>query len=98
MTTEVLVMPIEKEELPGLVFQKKEVLDSRQQQQKRKNDLYKAMVLGNNNKTKVKIIFETYNGHLMQVETTIWMASDTNVILKGGVTIPVNAIREVRFL
>lgn len=56
--------------------------------------LYLAMLLGNNFQNKVKIVFNTIDG-LREVMTTVWAATETYIILKSGVFIPVRAIADV---
>jgi hypothetical protein len=52
------------------------------------------LLLGNGEKQKVKMVFETTEGPLM-VETTIWEISDFHIELKGGIDVPIGCIREV---
>ena len=52
------------------------------------------MILGNGEKHKVKIIFESLQGPAM-VETTVWDTTDTHIELKGGIDIPICCIWEV---
>lgn len=85
---------IEKETIPHLQFKHHEVLEDRNAQKCREQDLYRAMLLGNGYKGKVKIIFESLTG-LNMVDTTIWATTDKNVVLKGGMLIPISAIIEV---
>lgn len=56
--------------------------------------LNKAMILGNNFKSKCKIYFNTQEG-INVVETTVWSVSENHVILKGDIFIPINAILSV---
>lgn len=85
---------IEKEELINFDFVQYEVLSSQYEIELRKVLLEEAMLLGNGEKHKVKIIFESANG-LYMVETTVWDTTDSHIELKGGVDIPINCIREV---
>ncbi len=97
MTKDQILIPIQKEELPGIVFSKTDVLIEDSDRKKRKHDLYEAMLLGNRYKRKVKIHFDTYNHRHLEIETTVWQATDQNVVFKGGVTIPIHSIKEVLF-
>lgn len=63
---------------------------------RRQKDLAKAMILGNSYKKKVRITFETTEGQKL-VETTVWATTEKNVLLKGGLFIPVSCIKEVAF-
>ena len=87
---------VEKEIIPQLDIKKEEVLPDERLRQERNQLLHKAMVLGNNYKNKVKIVFQTLSGP-RAVETTIWATTDKNVILKGGIFIPVCCILQVIF-
>lgn len=60
-------------------------------------DLELATTLGNVDHGKITVVFEDDEG-LKMVTTTIWATTDTRIILKGGVVIPIARIHEVRFL
>jgi hypothetical protein len=80
---------IEKDNIASLHFPNQEVLISPEEIKQRKTDAERGMILGNTDKSKVKILFiddET----VKQVETTIWAVTDTRVILKTGMGIPLN--------
>ncbi len=85
---------IDKESIKGLQFKSAEVLPDVNSQKIRANELYRGMLLGNAHKSKVKIIFESIAG-LNMVNTTIWATTDKNVVLKGGLLIPICSILEV---
>ena len=85
---------VRKENIPTLHFDSHEVLGTDFEKQQRRENLYKAMVLGNTYKKKVTIRFETDEGS-KEVQTTIWAATDDSVLLKGGIHIPIRCIREV---
>ncbi|MCS6980673.1 MAG: hypothetical protein N2110_04215 [Flavobacteriales bacterium] len=85
---------IPKESIPALRFPKSDVLPEGEARKERAEKLYKAMLLGNGYKVKVKIIFEDLEG-IKAVETTVWETSEDNVLLKGGVNLPVHAVRDV---
>ncbi|MFL0682594.1 MAG: hypothetical protein ACJLTB_05070 [Algoriphagus aquaeductus] len=86
---------IEKEQISQLNFGKKEVLNIPEDRKKRLADLYRSQTLGNLLQTKVKIIFETADEQVYQVNTTVWAVGSDFISLKGGVYIPINAILEV---
>ena len=86
---------IDKEELSSITFHHTETevenpLEIRRQ-------LSKALVLGNTDKHKVRITFDCDKG-LKMVKTTIWSLGERHVVLKKGLTIPVDNIIEVRLL
>jgi hypothetical protein len=85
---------IDKETITSLVFPKKEVLEEKDAIIQRKNDLDRALSLGNLEHVKIKIFFED-DSSKKAVETTIWGVTDSRVILKQGVVIPVNRIHKI---
>ncbi len=85
---------IEKESINNLQFKCSEVLPDITAQQQRQQDLFRGMVLGNAYKNKVQIVFESLAG-LNVVTTTIWATTDKNVVLKGGLLIPICSIMKV---
>lgn len=88
---------IEKEEIPKVKFVSYEVLNDKAEKEERRQQIEKAMLLGNSSKGKSKIFFMSEDG-LLEVETTVWAASDDVVTLKGGVMIPVHCIEKVDLL
>ena len=90
------VITIEKEHLANVKFVGYEVLKDLSARQERRTLIERAMIVGNNSKSKSKILFESEQGKL-QVETTIWAATDDVVTLKGGLMIPVHCIEKVEF-
>jgi hypothetical protein len=86
---------INKEQISSLQFSKKEVLLTADELSKRTAHLYRAQTLGNLLQSKVKLVFETANGSLYQVETTVWAVGNDFISLKGGMVIPVSAIHKV---
>lgn len=87
---------ISKEQIPHLHFSSKDVLLSIVDKLNRYRNSYLAMMLGNDLKQKVRITFETQEG-LHEVFTTIWMTSESDILLKNGVRIPMQSIRKVEF-
>ena len=85
---------IDKEVIPTLNFPKDEVLVDKEAISSRKNDLDRALSLGNLEHVKIKIYFEDDVSKKV-VETTIWGVTDERVILKQGVVIPVNRIHKI---
>lgn len=95
MELQLRALPIEKEQIELLHFSNLEVLNTESEKRLRRRLLYMAMLLGNNYKTKVKITFKAEEG-IREVRTTVWLATDENVLLKGGVNIPVSRIVDVQ--
>jgi hypothetical protein len=85
---------INKENISGLHFSGHDVLSTPDEIKERKSSAQVALLLGNNYKSKVKIIFED-SISIKQVETTIWGLTDMHVILKGGITIPLYSIYRI---
>ena len=85
---------IDKELIASLNFPKSDVLEDKEDISGRKNDLDRALSLGNLEHVKIKIYFEDDISKKM-VETTIWGVTDSRVILKQGVVIPVNRIHKI---
>ena len=86
---------IDKDKISELRFPAKEVLISSDEKSKRQRDMQRAMLLGNNYKGKVKIIFED-DESVKQVETTVWSYTDQRIILKKGLVIPIHRIHEIK--
>jgi hypothetical protein len=84
----------DKEVIASLRFPSEEVLEQLEAIKERKQDLDRALSLGNLEHLKIKIYFQDDVSHKM-VETTIWGVTDNRVILKQGVVIPVNRIHKI---
>lgn len=85
---------IDKELITSLNFPKADVLEDKEAILGRKNDLDRALSLGNLEHVKIQIYFEDDMSKKM-VETTIWGVTDERVILKQGVVIPVKRIHKI---
>lgn len=82
---------VEKENIQSLTFPKTDVLDDNDAIHQRINELNRAQALGNLEHSKIKIFFED-NHSKKVVETTVWAVTDSRVVLKQGVGIPINRI------
>jgi hypothetical protein len=82
---------IEKEVIEALHFPQTDVLEDKDEIQQRNSELERALSLGNLEHSKIKIFFED-NESKKVVETTVWGVTDKRVILKQGVSIPINRI------
>jgi hypothetical protein len=82
---------IEKEKIGTLKFPRSEVLEDVSAIKERKNELQRALALGNLEHSKIQIYFEDDKSKKM-VETTVWAVTDQSVVLKKGVGIPINRI------
>lgn len=85
---------INKEDVVNLKFPPVEVLGSSDEIKKRRMELERATRLGNSEHGKIKIIFED-DLNVKRVETTIWATTEKNIILKGGMNIPIHRIHSV---
>jgi hypothetical protein len=88
---------INKEDMYKYLPIKTEVLSTKEAIIQRFTNLVEAMKLGNLYKQKAKIKFLTDEGTIVQVETTIWFASDRHTFLKGGILIPTHSIIEITY-
>ena len=86
---------IEKEKVEMLNFPEKEVLATEEDISRRKNEMERAVLLGNNHKHKVKIVFED-DDCIKEIETTIWGFTQKWILLKKGVVIPIHRIHEIK--
>lgn len=85
---------IEKEFITACSFMNGRALLSPEERKMNDKKLFRAMLLGNGFRNKVKIHFSTTEGRKM-VETTVWAYTDSFVMLKGNVFIPTEAIVSV---
>lgn len=93
-TTLGIPVSIQKEQVGELRFPSTEVLDNPEAIRIRRAELDRALILGNVDHNKVRIIFADANGPKM-VETTIWAVTELRVILKSGMAIPIHRIIEI---
>jgi len=83
---------IDKEKIGSLTFPKVDVLeDDKDAIKHRKDELERALTLGNLEHLKIKIYFEDDTSKKM-VDTTIWGVTEERIILKQGVVIPIKRI------
>lgn len=88
---------IDKEALIGVSFPSEAIELGPEELALRDKNIHRATQLGNNSKTKCRIIFHDGEGY-KQVETTIWAEGKENIALKYGITIPINRIAAVKIL
>ena len=86
--------PIEKENIEGLNFPATDVLTDPQEIVNRKGELENAMAMGNIDHVKIAIFFED-DKDLWVTNTTIWAVTPEHIVLKKGVTIPINRIYRI---
>lgn len=86
--------PIEKEDIEGLNFPTDDVLSDPLEMRHRKQELENAMALGNTDHVKIAIFFED-DKDLWVTNTTVWAVTPVHIVLKKGVTIPINRIYRI---
>lgn len=86
--------PIEKEDIAKLHFPPDDVLTDKHEIFQRKQDLEKAMAMGNTDHVKIEIFFEDDKNQLV-ANTTVWAVTPEHLVLKKGVTIPINRIYRI---
>ncbi|CAM3689374.1 hypothetical protein FSS13T_14090 [Flavobacterium saliperosum S13] len=83
---------IDKEKIGSLLFPNSDVLeDDKEAIKQRKEELDRALTLGNLEHLKIKIYFEDDTSKKM-VDTTVWGLTEERIILKQGVVIPIKRI------
>lgn len=97
METTRKVIIIDKENVADLLFPATDVLATIEEIIQRKLDAERATLLGNNERCKVKIVFED-SENTKQIDTTIWGTTDKRIILKGGMVIPLHRIFEIKYI
>lgn len=88
---------IEKEMIPYFHFSHNDVLENTEARKKRLWDLNRASILGNGYHGKVEITFQTAEGEVKRVDTTVWAVDEKYMTLKGGCCIPTSSIVGVEF-
>lgn len=86
--------PIEKEAIADLFFPVTDVLTDKHEILQRKQDLERAMVIGNTEHVKIEIFFEDDKEQYV-TNTTVWAVTPEHIVLKKGVTIPIKRIYRI---
>lgn len=89
---------INKEDIANAKFPDVDVLQDDSQRRLRMSDLARAQALGNLEKIKVSIQFVLADHSDRVVETTVWGVGEDHIMLKGGIDIPIKAVRSIEFL
>lgn len=89
--TPVLIL---KEDIPTLRFPKEPLVRSKDEQSLLRKKLRDSMILGNIHHQKIRIVFQDDEG-IKEVRTTIWAADERFIVLKKGVSIPVDRVVEI---
>ncbi|HMW97144.1 MAG TPA: hypothetical protein PL010_14435 [Flavobacteriales bacterium] len=88
---------IEKEDVPALHFPVEPVHLSDEHLRLRDANIGRAMQLGNLEHTKCRIVFRDSVG-MKVVETTVWAFDAERIVLKKGISIPIDRVIEVDLL
>lgn len=88
------LIKIEKEEIVRLHFSSGDVLESEAQKRNRELALRNAVILGNTEKQKCRIVFHAEEGDGF-VETTVWAVTDKYICLKGGLALLIASVVDV---
>ncbi|PSR56326.1 hypothetical protein AHMF7605_23925 [Adhaeribacter arboris] len=89
---------IDKEVIPQLKFAHEDVITDKLEKVKRLHDLKWAAVLGNGYHGKVNILFQTEDGDVKRVETTVWAYDQDFVTLKSGTSMPIRCILSIEHI
>lgn len=88
---------IDKSDLLRTSFIQEEVLTCTKEQLKRNIKLMKSLTLGNLYKQHVHIAFKNKEGKNLKTTATVWAVTESYVLLKGGMHIPIKSITYVDF-
>lgn len=91
------IQRIEKEQMNSIIFAQDDIYSTADERSIRLYNLRRAMLLGNLYKSHVNLVCTNEVGELVETEATVWAVTDQYVMLKGGITIPIKAIKEVKF-
>lgn len=83
---------VEKENLPALRFAPDDVQPDPAVRQRRRIEADRAVTLGNAYHGKLNIYFQTADGSVKRVATTVWAADADHLTLKSGAALPMRAV------
>lgn len=90
------IIEINKTQIHKLDLTGEDPLKTDIEKSKRVNLLKNAVQLNAASTTRVLLVLKDKNRGLFRIKSKVNMVSDTNVLLRGGILIPVTAISEVR--
>jgi hypothetical protein len=88
------IKPINRDELKNCRFIAARRQPSERETRERNRKVHLSLLLSENSEGRVKIVFNTINGYA-EIQTSIWGATDKFIFVKGGNTIPVEAVAHV---
>ena len=86
---------IEKEDISSLNFPSYSLNKTPEEKRELKRKLRNAQILGNIHHNKIRIIFQDETD-TREVRTTVWAAGEKHIVLKGGVSIPIRRVVDIR--
>ena len=89
------LVKIDKYHLDQVTYAKREVLNDPEEREDRLREIERGMRLGNTHKLPTRIIFETADGDIKETEATIWAVTESRVMLKNNLSIPIRSIYSV---
>ena len=92
-----LALEVPKEALPALRFPRDPVNLHARHRTSLQRKIHQAMVLGNSEHCKCRILFKDNEG-LKYVETTVWSADKDRIVLKSGISLPVGRVIDVELV
>lgn len=96
-TTDPTIETVEKEVIPNLRFSTEDVLTDKAEIQRRRHDAERAATLGNAYHGKLDIYFQTADGSVKRVYTTVWATHEEYLTLKSGISLPLRAVLSFDF-
>jgi len=91
------VETVAKETISSLHFPHQDVLHTAAERQHRMAEARRAVTLGNAYHGKLDIYFQTADGAMKRVQTTVWAADSEYLTLKSGVSLPMRAVSWMDF-
>ncbi|UYZ64322.1 hypothetical protein [Hymenobacter weizhouensis] len=88
---------VEKELIPQLRFAPDDVLTDPEAIKRRRWEAERATTLGNAYHGKLDIYFQTADGSIKRVYTTVWAAHEEYLTLKSGIALPLKAVLSFDF-
>lgn len=92
-----LALEVPKEAVPALRFPQDPVMLHEPHRRSLERKIHQAMVLGNSEHCKCRILFKDQEG-LKFVETTVWSADSDHIVLKSGIAIPIARVIDVELV
>lgn len=92
-----LALEVPKEALPALRFPRDPVNLHARHRTSLQRKIHQAMVLGNSEHCKCRILFKDSEG-LKYVETTVWSADKDRIVLKSGISLPIGRVIDVELV